>query len=166
MALFLLPRVLYHGAMVKLIAKRSLLFVPMVLLLALVACASGESAAQSAEPLTLTIKATDIAYDMTHIEGQAHRAIKLTLDNQGVLEHDFNIAAIPLSGDVTMSMPAGAMGDHDMGHMADPPDLHVAASPGRQGMVEFIPSTPGEYTFYCTVPGHREVGMEGVLVIK
>ena len=28
------------------------------------------------------------------------------------------------------------------------------------------PLTPGQYTFYCTVPGHRESGMEGTLIVQ
>lgn len=31
--------------------------------------------------------------------------------------------------------------------------------------VEFVASLPGEYTYYCSVPGHREIGMLGKLQI-
>jgi nitrite reductase (NO-forming) len=31
--------------------------------------------------------------------------------------------------------------------------------------VEFVASQPGEFAYYCTVPGHREIGMEGLLVV-
>lgn len=35
---------------------------------------------------------------------------------------------------------------------------------GKQS-VQLSNLAPGEYTFYCTVPGHREAGMEGTLTV-
>jgi len=35
---------------------------------------------------------------------------------------------------------------------------------GKQS-VQLTDLAPGEYTFYCTVPGHREAGMEGTLTV-
>lgn len=144
----------------------------------LTACSGDDAAGNAPPPQAITLVATDIAYDMERIEAGAGQAIRLTLDNQGVLEHDFSITEIPLFGEAAAVDPGGEMAGHnmtpdmapdmthDMGHMADQPAVHVAAPSGDQAGVEFTPATPGEYEFYCTVPGHREAGMRGILVVQ
>jgi plastocyanin len=57
-----------------------------------------------------------------------------------------------------------------------PHDVAIEDSSGKQlGATDLVSSgsanttvnlTPGTYTFFCTVPGHREAGMEGTLTVK
>ena len=135
------------------------------------ACSSVESTTTTSEPMAVSLVARDIAYDTVEIEATVGQPVRLTLENQGVLEHDFNIVELPLSGEVTMTESAGGMaghdmGHHDMGHMESEPEVHVAASAGGESTVVFIPDAPGEYEFYCAVAGHREAGMVGKLIVK
>jgi uncharacterized cupredoxin-like copper-binding protein len=56
-------------------------------------------------------------------------------------------------------------GGHDMGDEVGPLDLHVGAAANGSGTIEFTPSQPGTYEFFCTVAGHKEAGMVGSLVV-
>ena len=38
--------------------------------------------------------------------------------------------------------------------------------PGEDGTSEFIPGEPGTYYYICTVPGHREMGMVGTIIVE
>lgn len=37
--------------------------------------------------------------------------------------------------------------------------------PGEGGQSTFVPSEPGTYYYICTVPGHREQGMQGKIIV-
>ncbi len=50
--------------------------------------------------------------------------------------------------------------------MADQPKLHVVAAAESRGTLTFTPTKPGQYEFYCTVAGHKEAGIVGVLTVK
>lgn len=45
-------------------------------------------------------------------------------------------------------------------------DAHVAADAGETAEGGLSAPTPGRYTFYCSVPGHREGGMVGTLIVE
>jgi uncharacterized cupredoxin-like copper-binding protein len=45
-------------------------------------------------------------------------------------------------------------------------DVHVAMPSGQSAMALFMAPAPGTYEFYCGVPGHREAGMVGTLVVE
>lgn len=129
----------------------------------LVACRSAGLADVSVQKIALT--ATDIAYDKDRLEVTAGQPVKVTLHNNGALEHDFSIMEIPHTGEVMAEAAKGDMAGHDMSNMTMDPEIHVASPMGESLSVEFIPTTSGEYEFFCTVAGHEEAGMVGTLVV-
>jgi uncharacterized cupredoxin-like copper-binding protein len=56
----------------------------------------------------------------------------------------------------------------DVGHdfTVDALGIHVAGKGGETVQHTLTFDKPGTYTFYCSVPGHREAGMVGTLTVQ
>jgi nitrite reductase (NO-forming) len=37
---------------------------------------------------------------------------------------------------------------------------------GQEGTVTFVADRPGEFEYFCSIPGHREIGMSGLIVVE
>jgi plastocyanin len=70
-------------------------------------------------------------------------------------------------GKVTIDFSNPAALEHDVA-IEGPEGKEIAVSPliGEGKTSVSAELKPGTYTFFCTVPGHREAGMEGVLTVK
>lgn len=156
----------------------------LVIGLGLVACTAAESDEGShEEEQVITVTALDeFRYDPATIEVVAGRPVELTLVNEGALDHDFSIAAIPLAGEVESHAEGSHAEDshaeeeahdeeeeqaHEHEMTVDPDDLmvHISAEPDDSATIVFTASEPGKYEILCTVPGHREAGMVATLVV-
>lgn len=102
--------------------------------------AKGGSEQGASTTLQLEADPTALAFDTTSLEAKAG---KVTIDftNPSATEHN---VVIEQSGKEISGFAPITEGEE-----SETADLK-----------------PGTYTFFCSVPGHREVGMEGTLVVK
>lgn len=115
----------------------------------------------------IEVVASDFRFTPTELRVSANQQYELRLRNDSQLLHDWTIDAIPAT-----DVDSGSSAGHDMGSMSSMPmmgggseQLHVAAAGKKTATLWFMPTQPGEYVYYCTVPGHRSAGMEGRLVV-
>lgn len=152
-----------------------------LLSLAAILTACADSKAASTEPVSATVVATDLAFQPTELRVKLDQPQTVRLDNKGKLLHDWTVEKIAVtsvqeSGSAAHNMgghgspsampsggmmPGGMMGGASSGSFA----LHVAAEAGHAAMIEFTATDAGTYVFYCSVPGHRDAGMEGKLTV-
>jgi len=118
-----------------------------------------KAASPAASNLTLTIN--NFSYSPQDLTVTVNQPVRIALVNDTTLEHDFSIQTISVTNVVeTNSAQHDAM---DMGNM---PALHMAAAAGQTAELTFTPTQPGLYQFFCTVPGHKDAGMLGTLLVK
>lgn len=86
----------------------------------------------------VTIAATEFKFDPASFSLPADTDVELVIENKGVVEHDITV---------------------------DELGVKVYATGGKT-VGETVNAAAGTYTFYCSIPGHREAGMEGTLTVE
>ncbi|MEE8338305.1 MAG: cupredoxin domain-containing protein [Dehalococcoidia bacterium] len=110
------------------------------------------------ERITLTMR--DIAFGVERLTIEAGSLVAIELTNSGEIEHDLSIARI--EGDQAFRIDGTPGAGGGGGGYA----LHVRLSAGASAEVRLRIDEPGEYEFFCAVPGHRRAGMRGTLVVR
>ena len=96
--------------------------------------------ATQAQPIVLTIELTEYRFSPDQLEVELGEEIRIHLINNGSEGHNFILET----------------------HANYDPII----APGRQANVSFNADTVGTYLMYCTVSGHRALGMEGTFTIS
>lgn len=91
--------------------------------------------------------------------------LEIPADPTGALAYTFAAAEAP-AGEIEIDSVNDSSVDHNIAIEGDgvSEEGEVVQGGGTSSVVANL--KPGEYTFLCTVPGHAEGGMEGVLTVK
>jgi uncharacterized cupredoxin-like copper-binding protein len=105
----------------------------------------------------LTVEMREFAFRPRVIRLAAGRPAILRFVNRGEIAHQF-------AADILRSSPAEL---RDAWAYAEVSGLTVLRlQPGASSTLTFRPSRAGRFRFACTIEGHRERGMEGVLEVR
>ena len=108
----------------------------------------------------LSITMTNFAFTPEVLEVGAGEVLEIAIENVESLVHDFTIDEIDADVYATSSR------DSSQHTHTEEPDVHFALTEPGSGFVYVKIHEPGEYVFYCSVPGHRDAGMEGTLTVR
>ena len=95
------------------------------------------TASPTAAGVVVNITGTEYSFAPKQLKASAGPTT-FRLTNNGAMEHDFVIDAL---------------------------HLHVMARPGKTAGTT-VTLKPGTYVVYCSVPGHRQSGMQGTLIVS
>jgi uncharacterized cupredoxin-like copper-binding protein len=137
-------------------------------LVALAGCGSSSKSTSSSSSAAAPAPTTTASSTPAPATGGTSAAQKLSLsaNPEGQLKYNTN-SLTAKAGSVTIDFTNTAPLAHDV-TVASTSGAVVGATPVFQGGSKTlsVKLTPGKYTFYCSVPGHRQAGMEGTLTVQ
>jgi len=133
---------------------------PIALAIAALACAAAAPAQTPAAAASAAAPAAQAAVKRFVLHTNIVDGRMVYVDDKGAVNPTLNAAV----GDtVEIALDSGEGAEHDLVitelNVASP---KFSAGTGRQTL-RFQVTQPGEFSYFCSVPGHRQIGMEGKL---
>jgi len=93
------------------------------------------------------------------VEVKRGEQVRFKIRNSGMLDHEFILATTEENEKHAEEMKKNPEMEHD-----DPNAKRVA--PGKNSEIVWRFTKAGRFEFGCLIPGHREAGMTGTIVVK
>ena len=108
-------------------------------------------------PLVARVEMTEFTFRPAVVRLPARRQVKLVLANQGQIAHQFETVYLykTIAVVVNTALRVEANGVE-----------FVRLQPGATATLTFLPRVRGQFPFACTIEGHREAGMVGLLEVR
>jgi uncharacterized cupredoxin-like copper-binding protein len=114
------------------------LLIPALLILGPTRQSSARYEQPSAQPEEVHLKIKEWSFTPNTLQLPAGKPVTLVLDNAGQLDHDVTIPSLGIS---------------------------LKAAAGKSASQTLTPSKSGTFDFLCSIPGHKEAGMQGKVVV-
>ena len=126
-------------------SSRLVWLVVVVLAVGLTACGGGGGGApQPATGKVINVDTTEFAFNPNAFSGTVGQKLSFKINNKGTVDHNFVI----LNADGSQEL------------------AKIEVKVGTSATLDFTPTAAGEYQVDCNLPGHKEAGMVGKLIVK
>ncbi|HML31056.1 MAG: cupredoxin family protein [Rhizobiales bacterium] len=114
-----------------------------------------------ARTIQITMREADgkMVFIPNKIDIRKGEQVKFAIRNNGELDHEIVVGTL----DENLKHMAEMMKNPDMEH--DDPNAKRLA-PKKTGDIVWKFTKAGEFDFSCLIPGHREAGMSGTIIVK
>ncbi len=100
-----------------------------------------------------------MSFSPSTIDVKKGEHVRFIIENHGELDHELVLATLEMNLAHKLEMEKNPDMEHD-----DPNAKRIA--PRKTSEIVWMFSKSGEFDFSCLIPGHREAGMHGKIVVK